>query len=314
MLCSTSFRKALVLLLAFASHLVPLFAADTPAVSRLTLPERKPLTLKHVGKLNRTGAGIECSGLVRSRQHDDLFWSINDSGNPPRIYPLRRHGEDFPPAAGESSPGVLVEGVQNVDWEDLTLDADGRLIVADVGNNLNQRQDLTLYVFAEPSPTVARVTPAQRLVVRFPDQTQFPPPKENLNFDCEALFTVGNTIHLLSKHRSDTLTKLYRLDHPQPDQPNVLTLVDRFDPLGMVTAANATRDGKRLAVITYQSVWLFERDTLDQPFFSARIRWAPFVSAQMESVCFADDQTLLLADELLGQLYEVSVNDLTQVR
>jgi hypothetical protein len=276
MLCSTSFRKALVLLLAFASHLVPLFAADTPAVSRLTLPERKPLTLKHVGKLNRTGAGIECSGLVRSRQHDDLFWSINDSGNPPRIYPLRRHGEDFPPAAGESSPGVLVEGVQNVDWEDLTLDADGRLIVADVGNNLNQRQDLTLYVFAEPSPTVARVTPAQRLVVRFPDQTQFPPPKEN--------------------------------------QPNVLTLVDRFDPLGMVTAANATRDGKRLAVITYQSVWLFERDTLDQPFFSARIRWAPFVSAQMESVCFADDQTLLLADELLGQLYEVSVNDLTQVR
>jgi len=35
---------------------------------------------------------------------------------------------------------------------------------------------------------------------------------------------------------------------------------------------------------------------------------------QMEAVCFADDRTLLLTDEKLGQLYEASLEELTRVR
>lgn len=307
--------------------LIPLFAALLPVCSIalaedaapgrlpasrpvLSLPTRPPVTLKFLAKLP-AGPGTEISGIVRSRTHDDCFWTLNDSGNEPRIYAIRRNGTARHAASG--GDGVLLAGARNVDWEDIAADADGRLIVADVGNNSNNRQDLTLYVVGEPAPGDRQAAVARKWLVRYPDQSEFPAPRSNFNFDCEAIFTVGNVVHLLSKNRSDRCTTLYRLDDPQPDRINVLTKVDTFDVGGMVTAADASPDGKRLVVATYQHLWLFERSDASQNFFEARISWTPIAAIQVESVCFADEQTLLLADELLGTLYELPVSALTVV-
>jgi hypothetical protein len=67
-------------------------------------------------------------------------------------------------------------------------------------------------------------------------------------------------------------------------------------------------------LITYESIWLFERSTPDEDFFQSRIRWAPYTSEQVEAVCFADDDTLVLADEVLGELFAVRMDDLTPIR
>ena len=193
------------------------------------------------------------------------------------------------------------------------MDAEGNLIVADVGNNGNDRRDLVLYYLFEPAAVAGRTTLRKKVFVHYPDQRQFPAPADDFNFDCEAVFTVGNTVHLLSKQRSGTVAKLYRLDDPQAERSNPLTLVERFDFQGQAVGADATADGLRLIVVTYEALWLFERDSTDQGFFSGRISWAPYKSQQVEAVCFADEQTVYLADEDLGELFAADLRQLTRL-
>jgi hypothetical protein len=288
-------------------------ASPERSVGRVELPERAPIALKLVAKLG-PGPGKENSGIVKSRQYSDLFWIHNDSGDEPRIYPVNRRGETYPNSRYPDERGVLIGGAINVDWEDIAADADGHIIVADVGNNDNDRRDLVLYYLDEPAPTAGRTTFRKKVFVRYPDQREFPARPDEFNFDCEAEFTVGNTVFLLSKNRSNTYTSLYRLDDADPDVTNVLTLIDTFDIHGQAVGADCTPDGKRLAVLTYTGVWLFERSSLDQSFFTQRIFWAPFPQRDAEAICFADDKTLLVADEALGELYQVHIADLSRVK
>jgi len=149
--------------------------------------------------------------------------------------------------------------------------------------------------------------------LRYPGQHEIPARRAEFNFDCEAVFTAGNTVHLLSKNRSNNCTSLYRLDESQPDVTNTLTLLGTFNIHGQAVGADCTPDGKRLAVLTYTAMWLFDRDTLTQSYFDGRVWWAPFPQRDAEAICFADDHTLLIADELLGELYKVQIDGLTRL-
>ncbi len=275
--------------------------------------EPSQLSLQLVAQLG-PGPKKENSGIVKSRQWDDVFWMQNDSGDEPRVYAIHRDGTNYQSSRYAESPGVLVGDAINVDWEDITVDSTGNLIVADVGNNANNRRDLVLYYLNEPSPTTGRTTAKKKIFVRFPNQLDFPAPKVDFNFDCEAVFTVGEQVHLLTKHRSDTMTRLYRLDNPLPHETNELTLIDSFDVKGQAVAADATPDGLKLIIATYDRLWLFERTSLDQNFFDANIRCGRYTADQVEAVCFADETTLLLADEATAQLYSVNLDELKQVK
>ena len=74
----------------------------------------------------------------------------------------------------EQEQGVLIGGAINVDWEDITVDEAGHLIVADVGNNYNDRRDLVLYYLDEPAPTAGRTVFRKKIFFRYPEQRQFP--------------------------------------------------------------------------------------------------------------------------------------------
>ena len=271
------------------------------------------------------GPARENSGVVASRRHDGVFWMINDSGDAPRVYPVLRDGSvygasrgapEYKPDTGDAArdgydaPGVLVGGAINVDWEDIALDADGRLLVPDFGNNSNDRRDLVIYVIDEPRLGAGRTTWRQKWFFRYPEQTEFPAPSDDFNYDAEALFTVGTTPYVLTKHRSDTDTRLYALLDPQPDVVNDARLLERFDIGGKVTGADASVDGLRLVVVTYDAAWLFERTSLEAPFFAGRVRRHPFEAEQVEAVCFidADATRVLLADEAAAVFHELDVN------
>jgi hypothetical protein len=300
-------RPRLFALLIFLTG--PGLAAEGP-----TPPQAADLAaLKIVSRLP-AGADRESSGIVRSRKHADLFWVHNDSGNEPRLFPIHRDGSPYRSTDHPDVPGVLIENATNVDWEDITALEDGTLVISDLGNNGNARQDLALYVVDEPSPTADRSAPARRLQVRYPDQTAFPPPSTNLNFDCEAIFSVGQTVFVLTKHRSGRKTKLYRLDDPQPDRVNTLTLLGEHEIGGMVGGADCDPSGKRLLVLTYQKIWLFERDDLETPFFQGRVSSWPFFLPQAEAICFAGDDTMLMTDEITDMLFEFKLNELRPAR
>lgn len=276
-----------------------------------------PLVLRPVAKLG-PGANKEVSGIVKSRTRPGVFWTLNDSGDEPRVYPVRADGAVIPSVRYPETPGVLIGDAINSDWEDLAVDASGRLIVADFGNNTNARRDLVLYVLPEPEGDEGRTATQSKIFFRYPDQTAFPAPEPDRNFDAEAIFTVGDEIYILSKNRSDTFTKLYRVDDRKPGETNVLSYIDRFDVAGKATGADATEDGLKLAVLTYDRIWLFERTDVHTPFFAGRVSCRPYRmhdgDSDSEAICFETPDTLLIADEARGEMYRVPLTELREVK
>jgi hypothetical protein len=204
---------------------------------------------------------LESSGLVASRAHPGVFWTHSDSGDVPRIFAVR--------ADGSLVREVAVQGASAVDWEDIATDDAGNLWIADCGNNKNKRRDLVVYRVPEPSPDGAAGAVVDLAVhFRFPDQDAFPDPARK-NFDAEALVFARGELLLLTKHRSDTRSTLYRFPRLEPaplDAPVTLERISDIDVGGAgrefggrVTGADATPDGARLAVLTYHAILLFDR-------------------------------------------------------
>jgi hypothetical protein len=308
-------RRALYFALVTAP--TQLLSAAPPNEARdvisVELPDVPPIKPRFVAKLG-PGPSKENSGIVKSRNYPDLFWMHNDSGDEPRIYPIHRDGTNYINERYPEEHGVLIGGAINVDWEDITCDADGTLIIADVGNNSNDRRDLTLYYVDEPASTAGRTTFRKKVLVCFPDQSEFPASRGNFNFDCEAVFTVGNTVYLLTKNRSNSHTNLYSLDDPQSEIVNSLTYLGTFDINGQAVAADSSKDGNRLVVLTYGGIWLFERGNLNQSFFTERIFWCGLRIHDAEAICFADDSTLSIADEKTAELKELPIDELRRVK
>ncbi|MCZ6673145.1 MAG: hypothetical protein O7C75_09410 [Verrucomicrobia bacterium] len=274
------------------------------------LPKKKAISLKRVGKI-KFGPIDESSGLVRSRLWPEWMWTHNDSGDAPRIFAVSKNGSIIKPDWYEKTyEGIVIPDAVNIDWEDIATDDNGYLIIGAFGNNSNDRRDLAVYLVPEPNPTNQIATGTfQKIAFRYPDQTEFPPEK-NI-FDCEALFFARGKIYLLTKHRADTFTTLYRFDTLNSDTLNILTLLDTFDIKGQVTAADASEDGSKLAVLTYNHVWLFETDSAKDDYFRGNISWAPlnkFSSKQCESICFWDNN-LILGNEQ-RDLFEIKPSEL----
>jgi hypothetical protein len=264
-------------------------AARVPV--EIILPEMPPETLTPRIRIN-CDLIDESSGLVKSRTQPNTFWTHNDSGDETRIFALDSLGESIQPANGTNYQGTRISNAINRDWEDITQDDLGQLIIGDCGNNNNDRRDLAFYIFIEPNPRATdRVTACQRIPFHYPDQTEFPPAKKN--FDAEAIFWANGKIYLLTKHRSDTFTKLYRLDSQHASASNALTYLDRIDVGDQVTGADISPDGTELAVLTYSSVWLFEKSATSDDYFRGKISWLPISARQCEAICFSGDLLII---------------------
>ena len=282
------------------------------AASPVSLPDWKAVIPEVVGSLG-AGASKENSGIVKSRHYDDVYWVQNDSGDEPKVYPVHLDGSLWTAERYQDMPGVEIAGAINVDWEDITMDDKGHLIVCDVGNNRNDRRDLVLYYLNEPSPIAGRTTLKKKVFFRYPDQKNYPATHSDFNYDCEGVFFANGKIYFISKNRSDTFTKLYRLDHYDSEVTNELTYLDRFDIGGKTTAADATPDGRRLAVTTYRALWVFETDGVTDSYFDGKVYWLPFESSQVEAVCFQDPETILLADEQSAKIMRIRFADMKRV-
>jgi hypothetical protein len=234
----------------------------------------------------------ESSGLARSSRVDGRFWTHNDSGAGAELFALDAGGRAL------SGP-VRIDGARNVDWEDIASDGKGQLWIADLGNNLNKRRDLCVYVVDEPGDEIPDSLPVRRRIrVRFPDQKAFPP--EKLNFDCESIFLHAGKLYVITKHRSDRNIRLYRLDDSGGDEEQELTFVAQAENIGQATAADLHRDTRHLAVLTYSGIWLFERAGEGDDFFAGkRKHWRipHWTLEQCEGLAWLDDETLLISNE-----------------
>lgn len=284
-----------------------------PEVIRRAVPDMPALELRSAGKLNLKLVP-ECSALWASPAQPGVFWTLSDSGAKPAITPVRVDGSQVPVGKGFWG-AVTLKGATNVDWEALTGDETGNMIVGDVGNNVSRRKELAFYLFKEPAPGVAEATDVRKVTFAWPDQTAFPDPE--LGHDCEAMFLLRGKLYLLTKHRRDTLTDLWRAEIPAAGDRATLTRLARFDVGGMVTDACLSPDRKRLAILTYRNVWVFDVPATGEDFFHASALHAPIappmLSWQVEGCSWVDAGHLLVGSEQ-GDLFRIALTDLREVK
>ncbi len=246
----------------------------------------------------------ESSGLVESRAWPGVFWTHNDSGDAPRIFAVRSNGALV--------REVAVEGATNVDWEDIAVGEPGRLWIADTGNNGNDRRDLTVYGLAEPDPAGTGAVRADAVIhVSYPEQHGFPDPASR-NYDAESLFWVDGTLWLLTKHRSDLKTVLYRF--PALSGDVALERVQDFelggDPNhygGSATGADLDPTGRYLALLSYHALFVFERPADSKSWLGHlvhRVDLNQGVMRQCEGVAWDGGGVLITNEE--GRMFRIA--------
>lgn len=239
----------------------------------------------------------ESSGIIKSRNYPGVYWTHNDSGGKARIYPL------FPGAEKDGKKQnnrIKVKGAVNTDWEEIAAYGDGKLLIGDFGNNANERKDLTIYIIPEPDPYQKKgsVRVEKKIPFAFEDQHAYPPEKRN--FDCEAMFARGKDIFLLTKHRSDTDSTLYKLEG------NRAVRLSTFEIGSKVTAADLSLDGKKAVVLSYDYLWLFEGGGED--IFAGKAYRLPIRLGQCEAVCFDGEKVVVTNEE--GEIFYIPLRDI----
>ncbi|RLC50062.1 MAG: hypothetical protein DRI23_07885 [Candidatus Cloacimonadota bacterium] len=279
-----------------------IISVNLPQVDTLKL---MPYTTFDFAEIN------ESSAIVKSRVWDDVYWTLNDSGNKNRMFPFNRNGEMYRAEwYNEDQGGVYLAGTLNIDWEEMAVDNYDNIYVCDCGNNSNARKDLCIYQLKDPLPqATGSVSYFQKFHFYYPEQKEFP--ADPNNFDCEAVFWANEKLYLLTKHRADSHTKLYRFDNLDPLKNNPVTYLSTFDIQGMVTSADATTDGKKLAVLTYNNVWVFEVEEGDD-YFNGSIKWLPISAKQCEAICFDDDENLIITNEQM-ELFKLPFSELIPI-
>jgi hypothetical protein len=86
----------------------------------------------------------ESSGLAISPEHKDLAYTIND-GDDAIVFAIEL-------STGDVVGTTRVRGGNLDDTESIAIDGDGRMWLADLGDNDTERNDAALYRFPEPGP------------------------------------------------------------------------------------------------------------------------------------------------------------------
>ena len=239
----------------------------------------------------------ESSALAASRRVPGLFWTLNDSGNPPELFATDSGGRD--------RGSFRVNVPENRDWEALALARCGEtdcLYIGEIGDNRPRFPTAKIYRVAEPaipSPPGARLALDGVIEFRYQDGAR----------NAEAMVvTPEQDVYIISKERAGG-GRLYRLDHTAWKSGGIATavFVSRLpfpDGLGFqVTDAALAADGSSVAVRTYSYIFFFrlERGTLvADP--DRRRCYAAGLDAQGEGITWLKDGRLATSSERIAGL------------
>ncbi len=287
-----------------------------PTTPALAQEHNAPAALSAPQKTGQLSSPLikESSGLASSLANPGHLWTHNDSGNDADLFLIDPQGT--------LHATVRVQDARNIDWEDITSFAwDDRpmLLIADTGDNLRQRTDITLLITEDPAfndrqptgnPPTLTVKVERSIQLRYADGPR----------DCEAV-AVDQTrreVVLVSKEfdqfgKTHGLSGVYvaDLDNDAPEQ--LLSRVADL-PLTLATGLDISRDGRRAIVVTYGNGYLWERtpeQTWGEAFKQKPVTVLLPPRGQGESVAWAaDGRSIYLTSEGVGKsVWQVPVPD-----
>jgi hypothetical protein len=196
----------------------------------------------------------ESSGLAASGCQSDVLWTHEDAGNDAVIFGMSTTGKHL---------GTWkVQNAENIDWEDIAAfkDSSGKcfLIIGDIGNNKEDRSELTIYRVPEPtiSPADAQsdaeqpteATGAESMRFRYSDGAN----------NAEAMMVRPGTgdIYILTKRESGP-SRIHKLAPSFGSGTAAVTqkigeISVPATPIGLLTGGAISPDGRRVAFCDYQ--------------------------------------------------------------
>jgi hypothetical protein len=246
--------------------------------------------LKQLGKF--PSSLKEVSGMETTQ--DGNLWVIEDSGNKDHIYKVNHKAEVL--------YSLKIDHAKNVDWEELTTDSLGNLYIGDFGNNANERKDLVIYK-VDSLQLTKKEPNAKKIAFAYPEQKDFPPKTDSLYFDTEGMIHWQGQLYIFTKNRTRPYsgkTLVYRV----PDEEGsyvaeflgALFLCEDQNHCS-VTSADISPDGTTIALLSYGKLFLLNSASLSN-ISEAKVRTIELHQmTQIESVCFLDNKTVMIADE-----------------
>ena len=285
-----------------------IFSSSAPLAQTASAPLEVDGSLAVTGSLPKvlreaSGLEITSSGLMWTHNDDrfPILYGLNSSGSIERVIHLNHI---------------------NKGWEDLTKDERGNIYIGAFGNNMNNRKDLSILKVPDPETLKADVINAEVIEFSYPDQRDFPPADGNKNFDADAVVALRDSLFIFTKNRTEPFTgysKVYRLPSTPGRHQAVLYDSIYLGDGGMmrnsVTSADMSPDGKRLALLSHDSIWLisgFGKGHFSQGTI-IKINLGNF--SHKTGLCFASDTMIYLVDELElgflgGKIYSLDLKSI----
>lgn len=224
----------------------------------------------------------ESSGVVASRRFPGVFWTHNDGGGPKRqqLFAISRQGAAI--------TEFRVSGVLLRDWEDIAIDDDGHLFVADVGNNDSKRSELAVHQIDEPDPKSVggNLGVKQSWRLAFPGEP----------FDCESLFVWKGYGYVVSKVFKNAHAAIYRFPLKEQPGPLVLELVATTKIQSPVTGADLSPDGRLLALVAKSGAFVYRLDGDLARAAKVKPVQVRFRHEHIEGCCFVPDGLLATSE------------------
>ncbi|MCH8043065.1 MAG: tandem-95 repeat protein, partial [Planctomycetes bacterium] len=206
---------------------------------------------------------IESSGMVASRQNDDVFWVHNDSGDAARLFAMNTAGVHL---------GIYrLVGMQATDWEDIAIGPGPEagvdyLYISDTGDNSARRDSVTIFRLKEPVVDAGQeaidvdLLEVESFEIKYPDGAR----------DAETLLVdpLSGDVVIVSKRDEQNHVYLITQAELTGDGPITPTLVGMTtwgngadgSRLTGATAGDVSPDGLEILLKNYDDVFYYQRD------------------------------------------------------
>lgn len=223
----------------------------------------------------------EISGITPYSFEKGFFWVHNDSGDKANIYLID--------SLASLQVTVRLEGINAVDCEDIArviIDGKSYLLLADIGNNSNNREVLHIYMLPEPKVDFKskevniEADRIKTIAIKYADKRR----------DAEAIFVDQQQQEVYIVSKRDFKSTVFSFPIASIDNNELIILEPKLTlPFNFVTSADMSLDGRNIVIKNLTNVYMWERDLLEPILktLAKPYRQIPYeIEPQGEAICF----------------------------